>query len=472
MPGLAAKVLLLAALLAAPGAGVAPEHPAGAPPKPPAAPARPQIREAPLSPRALGDAAFAADSGGFLAGGPERPRLVERWWAGIRSWAEAEFDRHGMAAARTLSAAARRLDPELEVSALPLGGGAVLVSATRYTHGTAFILGPQGGHMRTLWTIAAPDAAARRAFPVLASWSAGAVVGLGCGDDPCRAIGVNDIGLLPAGRNNAVRFFVHGTYYSETGATMGGHLAIWEWDGRSARPLFARHFTFMAAQEAPVLTVQGGDLLLHVKDDFRHFYACGSCEGRQMAWRLRVEPDGVRDLGRTSLLPEVDFIDTLIDRVARGDDAAALSAPAPVAMLRARIADARGFARDAGISDDPVQLGMLMRWRATGTGARRELCLATDHDVATIFTLARTGGSFRLLAARELGGAAADRDRICRRRARALLWPERLSGRRGSCASDCAPRSAPVPRPRRASGSGLPAPNCRASDSRSPALRR
>src|SRR5438128_2030077 len=109
---------------------------------------------------------------------------------------------------------------------------------------------------------------------------------------PARTLGdralAEDSRGFPAGPHGEARFYLQGTYFSEMGFTKGGHLAIWEWDGHRARPLLARHFTFMIAQEAPVLTVRGGDLLLHVKGELSHFFSCGQCEGRPLVWHMRM----------------------------------------------------------------------------------------------------------------------------------------------------------------------------------------
>ena len=76
-----------------------------------------------------------------------------------------------------------------------------------------------------------------------------------------------------------------------------------------------------------------------------------------------------------------------------------LAAPVEEAGIR----EARGHGREAGISGDWTQLGMLMDWRATGSGGQRTLCLLTDQSAATLFTLAKRADGYRLLSARELG---------------------------------------------------------------------
>jgi len=392
MPGLLAKISLSAAILAIPKADSA---------------SHPNVPEPSVPIRALGDRAFAADMSGFLVSGPERPRLIERWWAGLMNWAAEQLDRTGSDSVHTLPTEASRLDPELRMAAIPLGGGAVLISASREGHGTAFVLAPQGGRMRTLWTITAPDAAERRSFPSLASWSPNATIGEGCDGTPCSAISVDAVGALPPGPNGASRFYLQGTYFSEMGATKGGQLGIWQWDGRRARPLLVRDFAFMVDQSAPVLTVRGAELILQVKGSFRHFYACGSCEGRQMIWRFRVEPGGVRDLGRTSLTPELDFMDGLAGRLLRNEPVSDLSEAAAAAFFARQVRAAAEQIGPARPGETPL-VGMLGYWQVTRVGNVRRLCFNSD-GVNGVFTLTRRAGRMRLLAARETGDDACNR---------------------------------------------------------------
>ncbi|HEV2816806.1 MAG TPA: hypothetical protein VGW40_06250 [Allosphingosinicella sp.] len=337
-------------------------------------------------------AALRGDDGGFLAG-PEMPALVERWWVALRRWTGARFDWLGPGAARTLTADVHRLDAELDVVAVPLGRSAFLVSAGKWGFGTLFVLGGAGGRHRTLWS--APGAAPLdRAFRSLESWAPDATVGHCPGRPQCNPLGLGHIGLLPPGAGGRPRFYVQATYRSEMGATVGGQLSIWEWDGAAAHPLMVRDFAYMADQRRPVLVVDGAALTLHVKGDFGHFYACGSCEGRQMKWRFRAGPGGIADLGRESLTPELDFVDALIERMSRGRDTADLSDPAPAAALRRIV-----LATQSSLG---WNLGMISGWRASGPASRRRLCLGTDEGGDILLTIARGPAGPRLLDLRPL----------------------------------------------------------------------
>ncbi len=51
------------------------------------------------------------------------------------------------------------------------------------------------------------------------------------------------------------------------------------------------------------------------KEDFRTFYSCGMCNGRQIQHRLRLTPTGIEDLGKRSLSPTLDLVDELLWRL-------------------------------------------------------------------------------------------------------------------------------------------------------------
>jgi hypothetical protein len=350
--------------------------------------------------RAAADEALRTDAGGSLLNRPEMPSQVDRWWAALRRWTAARFDRLGPAAAESLAADVHRLDPQHEVRAVPLGGGAMLVAASRYGHGTAFILDAQGGRYRSRWTLSdvgrapPPDPA----FRSLANWAATATLGQCAAGPDCRILSAAEIGVLPRGANGAVRFYLRGTYFSEMGATKGAQLSLWEWDGAAARPLLVRDFVFMIDQDVPVLTVEGPMLTLRIKGDFRHFIACGGCEGRQMLWRFLAGPDGISDLGRESLVPEIDLIDEVADRLLRGADVTAVSDPAAADYLRRQI-EAAPIGRNGAAVE--IDFGMIGGWRVSGPSERRVLCLSAD-ELGGRFTIARTARGLRLVAARAL----------------------------------------------------------------------
>jgi hypothetical protein len=348
--------------------------------------------------RAAMAAALRGDQYGFRAG-PAMPALIDTWRTTLHHWIEARFDRLGRAAPRELGTVGHRMDRDLNLAAVPLGGSAFLVVAGKWGFGTIFAIRREHGRYRTLWS-ASGTAPGGKEFESLQSWASGASIGLCPADPHCLPLSADRIGALPAGSNGRPRFYVQATYRSEIGFTVGGQLSIWEWNGSNARPLLVRNFGYMLAQSAPVLTVNGAMLTLHIKGRFAHFYACGQCEGRQMAWRFRVGSHGIVDFGQRSLLPEVDLVDRVIDRLLRGQSVSLLSDGAPAEFLRRKIQENR-YPPAGAQSADSIYLGMVSVWRVRGTPARRQLCLSTDGFVGQ-FTILRSAGRYRLVAARPI----------------------------------------------------------------------
>jgi hypothetical protein len=347
--------------------------------------------------RAAMAAALRGDRNGFQAG-PAMPALIDVWRTTLHHWIEARFDRFGHAAPRGLTALGHRLDRDLNLAAVPLGGPAFLIAADKWGFGTIFAIRREQGLYRTIWS--APGAApGGKEFESLQSWASGASIGRCAADSHCLPLSADRIGTLPPGENGRPRFYGQATYRSEIGFTVGGQLSIWECDGSLARPLLVRNFGYMLAQSAPVLTVNGATLTLHIKGEFAHFYACGQCEGRQMLWRFRAAPRRIVDLGQQSLLPEVDFVDRVIDRLLHGQNVGSLSDRAPAEFLRRAIAG-NGEPAEAG-SGDPTYLGMVMGWRVRGPSGRRKLCLSID-GFAGQFTMLRSAGRYRLVGARAI----------------------------------------------------------------------
>jgi hypothetical protein len=344
-------------------------------------------------------AAVARHSDGFyLDDDPRSPRLVERLWQSLSDWSAAELARQPGFPQR-LKAASARLGQNLAMKALPLGGGRYLVGGGR-SFGTAFILVPGPRGLAGAWSIAgAAGAASRGRAAALAAWRADkAVSGCRSDQDACGPMQVDDLGLLPADSEGRPRFWILGTRVTAAGATVGGQLSLWRWNGRAAEPLVVQGFAYSIEQEAPVITVAGASIRLRGKGAFDHLVACGSCEGRPVEWRFSAGPQGVRSEGGTSLAPELDFIDRLLGLALKGVPPS-LATPGAANDLRAL---ARTLLSDSG--KEPYY-GMIAAWKVTARGARRELCLGTDA-FTRLFTLEGSAPPFRLAESKPLPDGA------------------------------------------------------------------
>ncbi|HYC15160.1 MAG TPA: hypothetical protein VEC75_12990 [Stellaceae bacterium] len=336
---------------------------------------------------------------------PRSPELLRRVWSESAAYAVVFLDGHPDATAAELVAALQALSPRQRVSAVALEPRTYLVAAGVDEIGTAFILRAQGEHYRVAWTIGEAAAHPQASFELLAAWSAEAAA-LKCRTDgdgtPARPCGplTGEIGALPREREGTIRFYLAGTYAQEMGATLGAQLSLWRWNGETANPLFADGYEYMLDQ-AQGIRVDGDLLHIGVKDRFRSFSACGSCEGRQMLWSIQLGLDGIQDLGRFTLVPDLDLIDTLFDRLLANQPATELATPEAVAALQHKIEQMR---QEDTLDPDPPALGMLMGWKVSVELGRERACFITDATATLIFTIDSSAGNPRVLSVEDRGG--------------------------------------------------------------------
>lgn len=352
------------------------------------------------------EAALSRHSDGFfLDDDPQAPALLEAEWLVVRQWAVAYLKEHPAATDATIALAIGRLSPDLEIEVVRLDPRTVLASASRGEMGTVFIVAQQDNRLAIAWTISDSTASNAQGTGLLAAWAAGRARH-SCRKAPpdetwltCGAL-FGAIGALPDERDGSHRFYVDATYAQGMGATVTAQLSIWRWTGLAAEPLLAKTYDYMIDQKRG--TRLDGDLLrLRAKDEFKTFYACGSCEGRQLNWTIRIGPDGVEDLGETSAVPELDLIDALYDRILKGQPASDLAAPAVVKMLESKTEAVR---MEASGSGDLATLGMLWDWKVTAEGQRTKLWMSTDGGGTYLFTIDTAAGKPRVSAAEDLGG--------------------------------------------------------------------
>ena len=365
-------------------------------------------------------AAFAAvraslalhDDGYQLDNDPSAPALLAAQWKQVESAAiESMAAQPGIGAA-DLKQSLSLIDKDLTVEAVRLDAHAVLVSLKLDGAGDVFIVGSNGGGVMTLWRMAEAPVAGRAMAP-LQAWAEVSA------PRDCRAKRPDadwadcgeiwgGIGRLPDGAAGERRFWVRGVYAQQAGETESGQLSFWTWDGLRATPRLVRVFGFkIELDEGP--TVAGDRVSLPIKEDYRSFLTCGACAGRQRVWTFRLTGDGVRDLGKQSLVPELDLVDTLFQRTVRREPLGGLATAAAARAIRrdARQADRRGR----------WPMGTLNDWMLSAD--RRNVCVATDWGGAVTFTLARRRGRLTVTSAKRVG------DGIC---SDVIHWPGATSG--------------------------------------------
>lgn len=273
-------------------------------------------------------------------------------WTTIGNETAAWFKAHPHADAAQLAAAVNRLDPKLTTEALKLDRSTYVVSAKYETGGTFFVVGPD-----LKWSV---KTVARQHYPSRDDIGKWAWTGSGWGDGPLLPY----LAAARASRSGHPRFVVAADTATEAGGTYMQQISVWEWNGREAVPLFIKSYQRSFDTGGSDLTP---DLVtLHTKGSFKTFYSCGSCVEPEMVWRIAITPDGVRDLGRTDVVPELRQFDELIDRIAHGKSTADIASPQVIATLHPIV------------GDGDLSLGMLGDWHVTKTAHGRVLNITSD----------------------------------------------------------------------------------------------
>lgn len=275
-----------------------------------------------------------------------------------------------------------------------LAASLFLVAQSSEETGTVFIVGLRDGKPDLLWSIdtAEPQQLDRRGL--LAAWRVDRS-GNACG----KATGYNFarcgplyayVGLLTPTATGEPRFNIDAGYAQAAGATIGHQTSVWRWDGATARLLWIDTHLIMIDQKTGN-SFTDGVLTIGEKVEFRSFFSCGSCEGRQMLHRLRVTPSGIEDLGKTSTTPELDLIDELFWRLAHGKETSDIASPQVSRLLKPQIFESK--ARSKKIESHYFTTGMLGDVAVTRDNSTEQICFTVDGDIGRLyFTLKSTSG--------------------------------------------------------------------------------
>lgn len=339
--------------------------------------------------KAYQDAWHAADrhSDGFYLDTTDEGRdaLEHRWELGAQ-WASAVLDGHAGATPEELSTIALNNGFTL----LPLDADSWLVSMGKQEGDfSAFaILKKMGGRFRAVWT-SWHDGAADTHYPALQAWSA-AGARSDCrdklGDGPWAQCGplYSTATLLPKDAKGRARFYVDAGYVQQMGATVGGQLSIWAWDGQTLTPLALPTYSFTVDQTVGA-RFDGKLLKIREKEEFKTFSSCGGCEGRQVDHVYAIDPDGVHDKGRISMTPELDVLDASLDRLHRNRPVDGLASAQATRAMEAILHNIS----EPGENPSDFSLGMLTIDRLHKVKGATELCFQSDPTDVYIFTLTK-----------------------------------------------------------------------------------
>ena len=327
---------------------------------------------------------------------PESPQLLARQWSLTGEWVAAGLNAHP---SEGVKAAINNLVPNIEPQCLRLGDDAFLVAAPNPI-GNVFIVAKVAGYFRLAWSTADLQRAQGKDAEILAAWRPENARHGGRGPyyAASRSAGsvIPQIGILPADAKGHPRFYINGTYAQSAGGTVGAQTSVWLWDGKIALPVIVRDYAMMIDQR--VWTRVEGDLLkVEEKKFFRTFFSCGSCEERQTDWIVRLEPEGVKDLGEVSKVPELDAADELFFRVIHHEPTADIAAPAAVKAAEGIVEAARKEHSEKVWSKYP-SLGMMGQWNIRKSGSDEILRLSLDDAGNNLFTLRLSDGKFFVAA--------------------------------------------------------------------------
>ena len=353
--------------------------------------------------------AAIADSYGFAIKN-SRPAVaaLNRLWSILAEQALAAM-RANPKAPKAVATALTAFDPNAWGEIVPMRGGLSLLSLRAGEIGTVFLIAGIGPDARIVWTPSQVDAAAVRKFPLLAAWrtenartdcSRRAPYGAGGTCGPVDAIA----GSLPADSQGRARFYLDATYAQGAGMGVSAQMSVWQWNGKTAEPLLLVPYDYMIEDTATRL--DGNILRFRQKDEYKTAYVNAPDVGKQMDWRIRIDPDGVHNLGASPVGVEYALADNALWAALKRQPTDGLMS-APVAgklrdLLAALPADDR--------KKDFAPLGELLTRTLYRSGDRTVVCWATEGlDEVLLFDLVGRGVGLRLIGVR----AIPSRERPC-----------------------------------------------------------
>jgi hypothetical protein len=330
----------------------------------------------------------------------EYKQTLARSWALVERWTTGFLDLHPRATAAEVAADVARLAAKRKAftpSAVRLAGrdgdaSAVVVSIEGEPAGTFFVVARNAaGRFAVAWSIR-PVAEKNAA--------AGNEVGGWACTEPAAHAGPlgGRVTALPPARSGRARFLIQAIAHAALGIEVPEQISVWEWTGSEAVPEFIESYP---ATDYRLNLVLAGDLLrIPTKEITQIFYSCGSCDDPEGTWTLRVTPDGVTDLGHTFKEPLLEAADDLVDRLARGQDASSLAAPAVIAQLEELIRQLqedvhpRPQERAAAKPDPEEGLRGMMDWQVRTSGSHRILDISNESMHLLLTFEKRSGADY------------------------------------------------------------------------------
>lgn len=294
-------------------------------------------------------------------------------------------------------------DDGLTVDVVALEPDTDLVSASIDAYGTVFIARRANGEFSPAWTIRDLDHALLGTFPLLAAFGVEAATAACKRDVSACGPMTAEIGSLGEDDRGRPQFYVNGYYSTQQGSDVGYQLSVWVWDGSKALPELANTY-HQTLDIAPDIRFRAPFLSLHAKDDWTTFFVTSPEPGRQVTWTMMMEGTGVRDLGRSSKVPELDAVDELFFRILRGLPSADIAAPKVRTKVEGAFHDSGVSTGESGRGGDTIgELGELDDSVVLPNAKNVKICIWVDDVDPWRFTLVRKSGAYFIRKATRFG---------------------------------------------------------------------
>jgi hypothetical protein len=322
---------------------------------------------------------------------PGTPALLEREWKLEGEFVAAWLNERPAVSVADVKAAIDQLVPShQECDCLALNPTAFLVTGAGPI-GNVYIVAKTNDRYRLAWSTAQRQQASGKTAEMLAAWRAENA-------HPTKGSVDPRIGRLPDDFMGRARFYIDGMYAQSAGATVGAQISVWLWDRTVARPLITREYAVMLDQ-AVGTRLESDLLMVQQKKQYRSFFACGGCEGRQIDWVVRIHPDRIEEAGERVVTPELDVIDELFDRIIHDKAAAELAAPEALRVAARIVRESRTISGEKNWKEYPT-LGMMF-WSFVERRPDEVLCFETDRSGPYLYTIKSVGSQFFIGAIRK-----------------------------------------------------------------------
>lgn len=338
----------------------------------------------------------------WLDDDPRAVLYLEALWAVSQRCVASWLNAHPTAQAQDVVAAVTALDVNARPQCLKLADHVFLVTGASPI-ANVFIVAKSSGQYEVAWKIEQNQNTNGLKEPdVIGAWRAESAKHGGRGpyftsSGSVGSLETADLGILASDSNNRPRFYIDAVYAQSAGATVGEQTSVWRWNGTTAEPLIAH--SYAVSLDASIgVRVEGQDLKIREKQQFRTFSSSGASEARRVDRVVRVTPDAVGDGGEISLEPELDLLDKLFDRVIHHRSAEKIASHAAVTGARRIVRAAQSGSTAENWAKVPT-LGMidspdsLLRPRVVA-GGDESICLDLDRVGGVSATFEPSNHSF------------------------------------------------------------------------------